>query len=199
MVEALLAGVLARAELSGAWHPTGFVVVPLRDDGRGALRLHVWPVGRRLLGRPCWPIHDHTWQLTSRVLCGSIEHERFVLTDDPQGQPLYAVDYGPGRDSTLIRGERRGRVTSAGRHRVRAGQRYRVAAGEFHTTHGPPPTELAATLVATNRGGRTSPWVVGQAEAPPRIPVRRALVEPGRLRLAVQAVYGALAIDDAAK
>ena len=82
----------------------------------GALRLHLWPERTREHGTPCWPVHDHVWDLLSHVLCGELESRRYAVVDDPCGDAvLYAVRYGEGRSSYMSRSERRVSVNREGK------------------------------------------------------------------------------------
>ncbi|MEX1368784.1 MAG: hypothetical protein AB1Z98_36990 [Nannocystaceae bacterium] len=165
---------LRRRPVRAAWHPTGFVVLPLLHDDRGALRLHLWPAGERNLGQPCWPVHDHVWRLRSWVLCGTVHSHGYEVRDDPEGEAmLYAVHYGGQRRSCMHRSERRVRVLAATSRRVEAGHRYTVEAGAFHASR-VEAGDFAATLVATERTDRAHPWVVGPGDGPDRVEVVRA-------------------------
>jgi hypothetical protein len=64
--------ILAAAENSPArWHPNSFVVFELPLVGRwGDLRLHVWPVGDRVVRGWGPTVHRHGWHLASHVLAG---------------------------------------------------------------------------------------------------------------------------------
>lgn len=176
--EDALQGLLAALQAepaAGAWHPTGFVVLKLLDDVDGALRLHLWPAGARERGEPCWPVHDHVWDLRSHVLCGQIESHAYVVSDDDAGEAaLYAVDYGAGRSSCMRRSERRVSVRGLAPRRIGAGERYEVPAGAFHASH-VDANELAATLVVTRPTAQPWPWVVGALDAASIVRVERAL------------------------
>lgn len=186
-IRALLAELEAQPP-AAAWHPTGFVVLePYRDD-HGSLRLHAWPTGEREHGRPCWPIHDHVWHLRSHVLCGVVESHDYEVRDDPKGSSvLYAVEYGAGRSSYLRRSERTVSVRSGTPCRVEAGESYTVEAGAFHASRVPAQT-MAATLVITRRTDQPWPWVVGELDAPERVPVERPLVDETLVRALLRQV-----------
>ncbi|MCA9655853.1 MAG: hypothetical protein H6712_12525 [Myxococcales bacterium] len=175
-----------------AWHPTGFVVLELHRDARGALRLHLWPPAGREQGRPCWPVHDHVWHLSSRVLCGAVHSHGYAVEDEPEGDALlYAVEYGRERRSCMRRSERRVSVHACTPQRTEAGGRYAVPAGEFHASR-VEAGELAATLVLTTRTERAHPWVVGPADGPALVPVLRPSVSEARVRSMLDEVDAAL-------
>lgn len=168
-----LLGALGADPPPAVWHPTGFVVLVLGRGEQGTLRLHLWPAGAREHGQPCWPVHDHVWDLRSQVLCGSLESRESAVVDDDRGDAvLYAVDYGEGRCSCMRRSERRVSVRAQDSRTVATGERYAVAAGVFHATH-VAAGDFAATLAVTRPTGRSHPWVVGAVDGPAVVPVER--------------------------
>ncbi len=188
----MLLRALLRASRSGTWHPTGFVVLRLHSDAAGDLRLHVWPSAARRYGDPRWPIHDHTWNLSSEVLCGTVTSRDYTVTDDPNGEAcLYAVDYASARDSALIRSERFVRVVPTPPRTLRPTEPYEVAAGDFHASE-VDPGDLAATLVATRLTDRPHPWVVGPSDGPATVPVERPVATPAEVHALLDAVLAVL-------
>lgn len=191
--ELLLA--LRLAPPPGVWHPTGFVVLVLHRDDRGALRLHLWPAGAREQGRPCWPVHDHCWHLRSYVLCGVVRSHGFRVIDDAGGDSiLYAVDYARGRSSALCRSPRRVSVRPLPPRRVDAGARYEVEAGAFHASR-VAQGAFAATLVVTRPTARPRPWVVGPGDGPARVSVERPVAEPRRVGQMLERVVAELGAE----
>lgn len=174
---------LVEAPPPAVWHPTGFLVLTLvRRPQAGVLRLHLWPERARQHGTPCWPVHDHVWDLRSHVLCGEVESHRYAVVDDPCGDAvLYAVRYGEGRSSHMSRSERRVSVRPDVPRRIAAGERYSVPAGEFHASS-VAAGQLAATLAATRSTTRAWPWVVGALDAPAVVPVERAVADAAWVR-----------------
>jgi len=179
---------LVEAPPEAVWHPTGFVVLTLLRRPEGALRLHLWPPGERELGTPCWPVHDHVWDLRSHVLAGEVESCGYAVKDDAHGDAvLYAVGYGEGRSSCMRRSERRVSVRARAPRRIAAGARYEVAAGEFHAST-VAVGDLAATLAATRATGQPWPWVVGDVDAAAVIPVERQVVDAARVQRWLQRI-----------
>jgi hypothetical protein len=191
-LQELLRAVIA-APPPAVWHPTGFLVLTLLRRDEGALRLHLWPPGERELGTPCWPVHDHVWDLRSHVLCGEVESRGYAVVDDPEGPAvLYAVGYGEGQRSCMRRSERRVSVQGLAARRVACGERYEVAAGELHASS-VALRAFAATLVATRPSGRPWPWVVGDVNAPAMVEVERTVADPTWVRTLVSRVAAASA------
>ncbi|MEM6993828.1 MAG: hypothetical protein AAF721_25160 [Myxococcota bacterium] len=165
-----------------AWHPTGFVVARLTTTEHLALRLHVWPDEARVYGEPLWPLHDHVWSLHSLVIAGTVGTARARVVDDRHGAGRrYAVDYAAGNTSQLVARGGPVRCVVGPRQSVQTGASYSVPAGEYHASSA---TEgrLAATLVATRRGPRAQPFVVGPADGPERVFVRRETMPASRWR-----------------
>ena len=177
----LLRGLVAEPP-EAVWHPTGFLVLTLLRTPDGALRLHLWPSGARELGRPCWPVHDHVWDLRAQVLHGELESRAYEVIDDARGDAvLYAVGYGDGRSSCMRRSDRRVNVCARAPRRVAAGERYEVPAGEFHAST-VAMDRFAATLAATRATAQPWPWVVGEMGSPEVIPVERSSADPTCVR-----------------
>ena len=160
-----------------AWHPTGFVVAKLYAEGSLALRLHIWPADARCYGEPLWPAHDHVFALHSHVLLGAVCSADYRLRDDAGGpQRRYFVEYHPGTSrSELVADGARVVVEATGTRVTEAGGHYTVAEGAFHASSAAEGT-LAATVVATWKGARVRPAVLGPADGPTRIAVRRVPV-----------------------
>jgi len=175
-----------------AWHPTGFLVLELSRRAGGVLRLHVWPSAERWHGQPCWPVHDHAWDLGSHVLVGQVGSRRVVVRDEPEGASrLYAVEYVGGHRSRMRRSERRVSVEEMPLECVGAGERYVVPAGVFHAS-AVEPGQLAATVVVTRSTGRPHPWVVGPSDGPECVRVERPVVEGERVREVLAEVLAAV-------
>jgi len=190
-IHALLVA-LRRTPPAGTWHPTGFVVLPLDSDPTGALRLHLWPPGARQYGDPRWPVHDHTWELRSEILCGTVTSRGYTVIDDPEGDArLYAVDYSTRRSSALRRSDRPVRVHANPPRTLHPAEAYEVAAGDFHASE-VEEGHLAATLVATQPTDRRHPWVVGPPDGPSTVPVERPVATPLEIRALLDAVLAAL-------
>lgn len=191
-VQSLLAAV-GEAPPAASWHPTGFLVVRVAHDDAGALRLHLWPEEAREHGRPCWPVHDHVWDLRSRVLCGVVQSVEYSVHEDSHGESaLYSVEYGGDHRSRMHHSGRRVRLEEHTVTSLTAGEHYCVHAGEFHTSRVEPGT-LAATLVATRLTDRVAPWVVGVADGPTQVPVVRTAVSSAHVAQLLRRVRASLA------
>src|ERR1700742_1295635 len=55
-------------------HPLGFICVQLyRGDGWG-LCLHIWTPRETPVALTTSPVHSHSWDLSSQVICGLLEN-----------------------------------------------------------------------------------------------------------------------------
>lgn len=73
--------------VSGSWHPNGFAVFELEFvEGLGLIRLHVWPQHLRpaLDGHP--EIHQHSFHLYSRIICGTYLENQFEIVEVNRGR-----------------------------------------------------------------------------------------------------------------
>ena len=162
IVRAMIASRLADGA-EGSWHPYGFHVSRLLEQGAAAVRLHVWPAGRRRRQVPDWPIHSHPWQLQSHVLCGSLRNIAYGVSDggSAAAHRLYTVAYD-GSYSVLRRTSTRVSTTLLHTERQTAGGWYDVPEGSFHATE--VDQGFSATIVLTVRTGSEQPFVVGDED-----------------------------------
>jgi hypothetical protein len=123
-----------RARFPAVRHPLGFLYAPLLREQRQVLRLHIW---LRDAPRPALttsPIHDHTWRLTSFVICGELENQMIHVEDAEHPTHRVFEIRGSGSDDFLKPTERLVRFRCSSAERVKQGCRYVMAAREFHFT-----------------------------------------------------------------
>jgi hypothetical protein len=180
-----------RARFPAVRHPLGFLYAPLLREWPRALRLHIWLPDAPRPQLTTSPIHDHTWQLTSFVVCGELENRTIHVEDarDPTHR-IFEIR-GAGGDDLLEPTERLVRFGCSGVERVRQGGRYVVAAGQFHFT------EVAegvttATIVLAERKRSTPERSLGPLGTPKHA-MRRADCLPAELAEAAEAVLATLA------
>src|SRR6266536_227127 len=136
------------------------------------------------------PIHDHTWQLTSFVVCGELEN-RVIQVDDVD-DPTHRVFEirGTGSDDFLRPTERLVRFRCSGIERVKQGGRYVMAAGQFHYTQVAEGITTATVVLAERK--TTSPERSLGPFDMPRHRMTRADCSPTELAEAAHAVLVAL-------
>jgi hypothetical protein len=62
-------------------HPNGFIQLDL-DSVHGKQRLHIWPENPLHHGKH--PIHNHSFDMHSQVLCGALTNITYLFHRDPQ-------------------------------------------------------------------------------------------------------------------
>jgi predicted metal-dependent enzyme (double-stranded beta helix superfamily) len=135
--------------LSFNQHPLGFVHVLLCREDRYALRLHVWPDHDRYEQQPYWPIHNHKFDLISRLITGSLTNRSYRVeqTRHETGFQLYDVRYEIGK-SIMSPSGMHVEVVASGSEHVRAPHVYSISAGTFHDTY-VAVGDFTATLILT--------------------------------------------------
>lgn len=182
-------------------HPYGFAVLRLftlpNDWG---VRLHMWGKSSVPVAKD-WQIHDHAWDLASRVLAGSVIETRFVMqtvqTVERGHRSLYEVersDLGPGVSELRNVGS----VVGYGRAKSclrKEGESYLVRRGVFHTSRA---YGEAATLVVTEPKRTAGARVVGPVDGPRVSVFERSVVNVARLEHDVHVLAeGRFGLDNA--
>ena len=135
------------------WHPTGFIVMNLRDvQGLGLVRLHIWSkAGRnKRAGNP--EIHAHVFHLTSYVLVGEYVEHQYRERFSPEGELygyLVVPPTGDGIDRIVPDG-RRYDLDLIKTERSTAGSFHHLPAGIYHLTDNPE-AETCATIALISR------------------------------------------------
>ncbi len=183
LVQEIAAG---RARFPAVRHPLGFIYAPLFREWPWTLRLHIW---LREAPRPqltTSPIHDHTWELTSFVVCGALEN-RIIHVHDVE-DPTHRVFEirGVGGNDMLQPTERLVRFHCSSAERLLQGDRYVVAAGQFHFTEVPEGI-TTATIVLAERKTTAPERSLGPLHTPEH-QMTRADCPPSELAQAAQTV-----------
>src|SRR6266545_8040326 len=188
LVQEIAAG---RARFPAVRHPLGFIYAPLFREWPWTLRLHIWLHDAPRPQLTTSPIHDHTWQLTSFVVCGELEN-RVIQVDDVV-DPTHRIFEirGAGSDDFLRPTERLVSFRCSSAERVKQGCRYVMAARQFHFT------EVAgdvttATIVLAERQTTTPERSLGPLDMP-KHHMTRAHCSSDEFAEAAQMVLGALA------
>ena len=174
-------------------HPTGFFVVrlPWKTTER-SVRLHVWSRGERVVGEPCWLVHDHVWSFRSLVLQGELVSREYSVVDTGYSdQSIYEVKYLSGTISRMTRTPRRVAVDSALPVDYGAGEFYELPSRRFHAISAPRDV-FAATLVATRKESTGNPFVIGTTDGPPKIEVNRTSIPPDATHRLIEGVLADL-------
>lgn len=157
--------------ITGNWHPLGFVIFKLVDTNPLQYRLHVWPKNKRIAKNPNWQIHNHIFDLESLVLVGKVGSEAISVSNAPTRDAthqLYRVKY-TNYGSDLVNSGVSVNLHHLDTSWALAGEKYSIDKGCYHqscvSVH-----DKAATLVRTNNiSTSASPMVVGEIGGDDRI------------------------------
>lgn len=170
------------------WHPLGFVSCVIKQTEEFTLRVHLWPKGERRVKNPDWPIHTHSYFLSSFVLQGDIRDIRYKSIEDGQNV-VYSVRYFQGGSEITQTEEKVGVVPLVDELRCE-GDSYEVDLDVFHQSV-VPIEQSAVTLVALSNFTDSPPLVLG-SPADKRYPYDRT---PYDKDLFWESVSGAVSVN----
>lgn len=159
--------------LTPVWHPLGFIHAKLADvpDG-GTYRLHLWSSEYRHVGEQCDRVHDHLFNVNSRVVAGAVHNMRYrFAVGESEDYYETRVDYRPDCIRLIETGVF-GRLHVVQRERIKAPGKYFVPRGELHETV-PPKDGLALTVVRTSEPVDYKPRAIFRRAAPAHTERRR--------------------------
>jgi hypothetical protein len=139
-------------------HPNGFLQLDLNDEG--TRRLHIWDL--RLPRQDVrTSIHDHIFDMSSRVLVGILNQVRIIFTLEHWGHPtheVYMAQYTERSSSQLMPTGVKVRRTTHRIESVQAGHTYGQTAFSFHDSE--PATDVVATIMTKMKRYDGSPRVM---------------------------------------
>lgn len=114
-------------------HPLGFLMLSEPLGGGLVLRYHVWPAGWSIpQGQKSGQTHDHSYELNSLLVLGSLRQRTFrPMLDVDGGHEVLEVNYTP-QGSALRRTGLRARLVEETDETFEAGTAYRLAPGTVH-------------------------------------------------------------------
>jgi hypothetical protein len=152
------------------WHPLGFVSCLISSKkGDYDIRVHYWPSGNRRTKNPNWPIHTHSYSLSSLVLAGSVRDIQYRVQNG-NDHSAYKVNYFEG-GSEIVKTEKTITLSECINRVQTAGSQYHVERGVFHQSQ-VEFNERAVTLVALSEMSNDAPLVLG-TDAETRYPYER--------------------------
>lgn len=149
-----------RSKAVPLWHPLGFVSCIIKETQNYTLRVHFWPKGERRVKNPDWPIHTHSYFLSSFVLRGSVRDIRYKTIDGGQGV-IYSVRYFNG-GSEITQTEKEIGVVPIVDELRNSGDSYEVGLDVFHQSVVEKESS-AVTLVALSQFVDSPPLVLGSS------------------------------------
>ena len=156
------------------WHPLGFIMCKLSDEGTRKIRLHIWPGNKRKIQNPAWLIHDHLFDLKSWVLVGKIQNQEFEPLYSEPSKRIYFASY-KGEKSVLERSDKTVSLVERKVEIIRAGQIYGISAGVFHkssTVNDCTAITVCETIDKLNR----KPMVIGENDGKEMYTYTRSMV-----------------------
>jgi hypothetical protein len=123
-----------RRDLTGVWHPLGFLCLPIERLGDHGVCVHQWTLALP----PCLTtsaVHSHSWDLSSYVLYGKLRNERMRVVDSPDFPTHRVFDVRSHGDVDELSATTR--LVSYHLESVNQygeGGVYYLPAGEFHAT-----------------------------------------------------------------
>ncbi|EUJ11162.1 hypothetical protein Meth11DRAFT_2002 [Methylophilaceae bacterium 11] len=158
------------------WHPLGFVSCIIHEvSNLFTVRIHYWPENVRRVKNPDWPIHTHSYFLSSHILNGEltdIQYEQY----EAEEYSIFSVNYYKGGSEIHLTNKKTGVKETIHTRRL-GGESYSVSKGVFHQTN----VEIdktALTLVALSEFSEEPPLVLGNSVAQNSYPYDRVIFEP---------------------
>jgi hypothetical protein len=153
-------------------HPLGFTCIQLYRNTTWGLCMHVWDGARR--SQAAGPIHSHSWELSSQVVCGRLENIKVGVSDGCPFPTHRVLEITSTHRTDLVHATRRlvTRTESESVH-IRAGENYQLPADTFHVSR-PTGVGLTATvLLAKYRRGNPE-LALGRLDSEDQIVTRQA-------------------------
>jgi hypothetical protein len=120
-------------QLNPTWHPLGFIHTKLAQGPMGdTFRMHVWSLDHNHKDEQIAKIHDHLFNVVSRIVFGDIENIVYEFEPDPNGNfRVLKVNYGPN-ESALIDTQIYGNVIQIRQECFSAPFEYNIPKFELH-------------------------------------------------------------------
>ena len=142
------------------WHPLGFVSCVVRDESEKYIaRIHYWPKSERRPKKPNWPIHTHTYHLSSYIVDGRVRDIQYCLNEGTE-YAVYSVSYLEDNSEIFPTNQFNSarKIVDVVREK---GEEYSVPIGLFHQTK-VPLNESSITLVVLSNFTNSEPSVLGK-------------------------------------
>lgn len=166
-------------------HPLGFNVVKIETPPH-SLRLHLWKSSG--VEQPGFEVHDHIFNLRSRVIDGAIRHRAYQSVADQSGDKVfYRVEYSDHL-SNLSKTQERLTLQIVDERVYRTGTSYSINAFDLHDAEMVEGVSAVTLVLTTHVGG--TPRTVGPWNGQQTLSAIRAVV--GRKPLRDFGLAGAL-------
>lgn len=152
--------------LNPVWHPLGFIHTKLlAPSPTESFRLHLWLGDYQHEQEQIDKIHDHLFNVTSKVVCGSVTNllYKFDANDEGEWREL-RVRYQP-ESSSLYETGKLGHLRHLGEQKYTAPAQYRVSKFELHQTI-PSRFQNTLTVVHTDAAEVYEPRAIFKKNSP---------------------------------
>lgn len=127
-------------------HANGFLKIQLGTYRSCRLRLHLWAVERASVTTTT--VHNHRWNIASRILCGEVLNKKFRLDDLGRGALYRSYLYTPSASSDRLSPVGEQSLSEVESSAFTSGDTYKLEWSDLHQTRA---KEGAVTLVATGQ------------------------------------------------
>lgn len=111
------------------WSIQGFGMLRLYLGGDQIERLHIWD--QEMAVENVSSVHDHPWDLDSRIISGTLRNQRFVRDDD-NGEPWQAVLIRTGEGGHVLKPHTPWSLRALDVETYQPGEQYHQDAPEIH-------------------------------------------------------------------
>jgi hypothetical protein len=177
-------------------HPLGFTCLQLYRSTTWGLCMHIWESSEISPLLTTTPIHSHSWDLFSQVVCGQLENIKICVTDGSPFPTHRILEITSADGADLIHATQRlVNWTQSESVHVGVGQNYELPAGTFHMSR-PCATGLTATVLLAEYRHPSPELALGRLDYCDRV-VARTVRRPRDLRLMADAALRELTEDSA--
>lgn len=160
---------------SAIMHPLGFTCIQLYRATAWGLCMHIWQSAEISPTLTTTPIHSHSWDLFSQVVCGELENIEICVTDGSPFPTNRVLEITTADGADLIHATQRLVSWTAGESvHIGVGQSYELPAGTFHVSR-PSPARLTATMLLAEYRSLLPELALGRLDYCDRVVTRQAL------------------------
>lgn len=163
-------------------HPLGFTCIKLYRSASWGLCMHIWESQEIPPDLITTPIHSHSWDLSSQVVCGRLENIEVHVVDDSPSPTHRVVEITSNGDTDLVHATQRlVRCALTESVHITAGENYCLPAGTFHVSRSRA-VGLTATLLLARYRQSAPELALGTLDSRDCV-VKRQACSPEDLRL----------------
>lgn len=169
-----------------SWHPLGFIMATLLDEGCEKIRLHLWTKSFDKAQKPTWLVHDHKFDLTSWVISGVIKNIEYKNAVSPKTHQLYSVTYN-ATGSLLTKLDEMYSLEVEKTQEFNEGDKYKIEAGVFHQSISLS-QRTTVTICHTVNKKESPPLVIGELNGEEKYYYQRSHVNTDELQKVIEEI-----------